>query len=109
MVNGASFDVAISENSWITITGSVNGKAAYIEHISPTQINAVGPADNSVSPVEVRVTSSGVTSDAAIATLQAYAPALLAFDGEYLAPTQRCSASPDCSTTPVKPGETVAM
>ena len=97
---------------------SVNGKAAYIEYISPTQINAVAPADSSVGPVEVRVTSSGVTSDAAIATLQAYAPALFTFGGKYLAATHANSAplgksglfpTAPTATTPAKPGETVVM
>ena len=97
---------------------SVNGKAAYIEYISPTQINAVAPADSSVGPVEVRVTSSGVTSDAAIATVHAYAPALFTFGGKYLAATHANSAplgksglfpTAPTATTPAKPGETVVM
>ena len=111
VANGASFEAAISEGAWITIKGtnlatttrtwtaaelangklpieldgvsvSVNGKAAYVQYISPTQINAVSPADNAVGPVEVRVTANGQTSDAAMATMQSFAPALFIFRRE---------------------------
>ncbi len=147
VANGASFEAAISEGAWITIKGtnlatttrtwtaaelasgklpialdgvsvSVNGKAAYVQYISPTQINAVSPADHAVGPVEVRVTANGQTSDAAMATIQSFAPALFTFDGKFLAATHASSAllgkaglfpAAPTATTPAKPGEIFVM
>lgn len=147
VVNGASFEATIASNTWITITGTnlaattrtwnsdelaggnlptsldgvsvtVNGKAAYIQYISPTQINAIAPADSALGQVEVKVTSNGVTSDAVTATMQSYAPAFFTFDGKYLAATHAASgllgktglfASAPTATTPAQPGETIVL
>jgi uncharacterized protein (TIGR03437 family) len=114
VVNAAGPKGAIAASTWIVINGTglasttrtwtaeeiaegarptkldnvsvtVNGKAAVVQYISPTQINALTPADDSLGPVEVKVTTNDVTSDAATATLQPFAPALFTFDGKYLA------------------------
>ncbi|MGH9664795.1 MAG: hypothetical protein ACRD9L_10260, partial [Bryobacteraceae bacterium] len=87
--NGASFAPAIAQASWIAITGSnlsgpsirtwrpdeivngalptvldgvsvkVNGRPAPVYYISPTQINALSPDDDSVGIVPVEVTING--------------------------------------------------
>lgn len=147
VVNAAHPRGGISANSWVTIKGTnlatttrtwtadeiangawptaldgvgvtVNGKAAYVQFISPTQINALTPADEALGPVEVRVTSNGQTSDAAAATLQSFGPALFTFDDKYLATaagesvtltkTSRFFNAPD-QKSPVKPGDTVTL
>ncbi len=145
VVNGASFQAGITQNSWITISGTnlgsnsrtwtsaelaggklptsldgtsvtVNGKAAYIYYISPTQINALSPADDAQGPVEVKVTVNGQTSAAATAQLNASSPAFFTFDGAYLAATHADNAllgkaglfsSAPTATAPAKPGETI--
>lgn len=147
VVNGASFESTISENTWISITGTnlasttqlwgsadivngqlpttlagtsvtVNGRAAYVQYVSPTQINALSPADTSTGPVEVRVTSNGQASDPVTVTMQAISPAWFLFDGKYLAATHADSsllgksglfASAPAATTPAKPGETIVL
>ena len=147
VVNGASFQVGIVQNSWIAITGTnlstttrtwttaetsggslptsldgvsvtVNGKPAYVEFISATQINALAPADTNLGPVEVRVTTNGQTSDAVSATIVDFAPAFFSYDGKYLAATHADNsflgktglfASAPNSTTPAKPGETIVL
>ncbi|MEZ5402368.1 MAG: choice-of-anchor V domain-containing protein [Bryobacteraceae bacterium] len=147
VVNGASFESTIAAGTWITIRGqnlatttrawsgadivdgtlpaaldgvsvSVNGKAAYVQYISPTQINALSPADAALGAVEVRVTAGGQTSDAATATMQATAPALFTFDGKYAAATHSDNAllgkvglfaSAPSATSPAKPGETIVL
>ncbi len=59
---------------------TVNGKAAYVEFISPTQINAITPADTAAgSGVPVVVTVNGQASIAATVTYQSVAPSLFAF------------------------------
>ncbi|MGI8989848.1 MAG: choice-of-anchor V domain-containing protein [Bryobacteraceae bacterium] len=145
VMNGASFQSGISPNSWITITGTnlasttrswgdadfaggklptqlsctgvmVNNKPAFVEYISPTQINAISPDDGSSGPVQVTVTSAGQNSDAAPALLQPLAPAFFLFDGKYLAATHvnnsllgKMGLFPSAPnlTTPASPGEVV--
>jgi uncharacterized protein (TIGR03437 family) len=147
VVNAASFQTSIAPNSWVTILGSnlasttrtwtsdelaggnlptsldgvsvtINGKPAYVEYISPTQINVVAPADDTVGPVEVRVTSGGQSSDPVIGNVQSFAPAFFSFDGKYLAATHSDNsllgksglfASAPNGTTPAKPGETIVL
>ncbi len=128
VVNGASFQAVIAPNSWITIAGdnlsattrswtaaeltggalptaldgvsvTVNGQAASVAYISPGQINAIAPADETVGPVEVRVISNGQTSAAATAMLNAVTPALFTIDGKYAA----------TANSPAKPGETIVL
>lgn len=147
VTNGASFTTTVAPQTWITIAGTnlatatrvwsgsdivdgklptaldgvsvtVNGKAAYVQYISPTQINALSPADTATGPVEVKVTAGGVTSDASTVTLQAVAPALFSFDGTYAAAAHADGtfvgktglfASAPSLTTPAKPGETIIL
>src|SRR5205807_306485 len=104
VVNGASFAPGIAPNTYITIRGSnlaptsrlwqadelaggklptqlsctsvmVNNKPAYVEFISPDQINAIAPDDAAAGAVQVTVTAAGQTSAPAPATMQTYAPA----------------------------------
>ena len=147
VANGASFAAGIMQNSWITITGTnlatttrswtsaelaggrlptaldgtsvtVNGKAAFVNFISPTQINAFSPADPSEGPVSVTVTVNGQTSVAAATQLNASMPAFFSFDGTYLAATHADNSflgkvglfpSAPTLTTPAKPGETIIL
>jgi uncharacterized protein (TIGR03437 family) len=147
VMNGASFQATVAPNSWVTIKGSnlstttrswtgddltggnlptsldgvsvtINGNPAYVEYVSPIQINVVAPADNTVGPVEVRVTVNGATSSPFIATVRSFSPAFFTFDGKYLAAThadnsflgkQGLFSSAPNLTTPAKPGETVVF
>src|SRR5262249_21644765 len=88
VVNAASFQAPIGPNTWVTIAGNnlatstrvwnstdiaggvlptsldgvsvtINGKPAYIEYISPTQINVLASADTSTGPVNVQVFLNG--------------------------------------------------
>ena len=147
VVNAASFQPGFSQGAWVTIAGTnlsattrtwtadeltggnlptsldgvsvtVNGKAAYVEYISPTQINVVAPADDSTGPVEVRVTANGQAGDPVIANIQAFSPAFFSFDGKYVAATHADNslvgktglfASAPSATVPAKTGETVIL
>ena len=147
VVNGASYLASIMQGSWVTIKGTnlsqtsrlwsgtdivngnlptsldgvsvtINGKAAFVEYISPTQINVLSPADASTGQVEVKVTSNGSTSDPYTATLNSFSPAFFTFDGKYLAATHADNSllgkaglfsSAPTATTPAKPGETIIL
>jgi uncharacterized protein (TIGR03437 family) len=147
VVNAAIVQAAIAPNSWITISGknlattkrtwtsdeiasgqfpasldnvsvTVNNKPAYVEYVSPEQVNILTPADDTVGPVEVRVTSNGQTSNLATATLQTFAPALFTFDGKHVATTPGENSLLDKSGTffsastlpaPVRPGDSIVL
>ncbi len=111
VVNGASFQAAISPNSWITIRGTdlagsirtwgpadfsgnslpktldgvgvnVNNRAAYVYYISPTQINALAPGDTASGNISVEVVRSGLRSDPAPAVLNRVSPAFFVFKND---------------------------
>ncbi len=114
VVNGASFQPGIAENTFITIKGSslssttriwgasdfvnnalptkldgvsvtVDGKPAYVYYISPGQINALTPADFTLGPVQVTTSNQGLTSASVSATMQTTSPAFFISGGNYAA------------------------
>jgi uncharacterized protein (TIGR03437 family) len=145
VVNGASFQPGIASGTWMSIFGTnlsqstylwqasdivngalptllqgvsvtVNGLPAYVDYISPTQINALAPDDATLGPVPVQVTMAGQISNAVTAQKSLFAPALFTFDGTHVA-AQHADYSligapsllPGAVTTPAQPGETIIM
>jgi uncharacterized protein (TIGR03437 family) len=98
------------------VSATVNGKAAYVYYVSPTQVNILTPPDAMLGPVQVAVSNAGVTSAAATVTAQALAPSFFVFNGgPYVAAVHLnagligpTSLYPSL-TTPAKPGETVVL
>ena len=105
VVSAASFQIPIEAGSWVMIQGTnlandrrvwqasdfngnnlptaldgasvtIDGIRAYVEYISPTQINVLAPADSATGPVNVVVTNNGHASAPVTAQLQSVAPAL---------------------------------
>jgi uncharacterized protein (TIGR03437 family) len=98
------------------VSATVNGKAAYIYYISPTQVNILTPPDAISGSVPVRLAYGGQTSAAFMAQAQALTPAFFVFNGgpyvaaihpngAYIGPA---SLYPGL-TTPAKPGETIEI
>jgi uncharacterized protein (TIGR03437 family) len=98
------------------VSATVNGKAAYIYYISPTQANILTPPDAISGSVAVRLSYGGQTSAAFMAPAQALSPAFFVFgggpyvaaihsDGAYIGPATLYPGL----TTPAKPGETIAI
>lgn len=98
------------------VSVTVNGKGAFVYYVSPTQVNILTPPDPMLGPVQVQLTSSGVSSAAASVPAQALSPSFFVFgagpyiaaehaDGTFLGPA---SLYPGL-TTPAKPGETVVL
>jgi uncharacterized protein (TIGR03437 family) len=142
IVSGASFQVGIAPNSWITILGNdlalqtdnwasvmvngslptildtvsvdVNGQAAYIAYISPTQINALAP---NVGPgtLSVTITNSSGTSSAVTVVSQAFQPAFFQWGNFAVATREDYSFAvkngsiPGLTTVPAKPGEIIIL
>ena len=142
VLNGASFQPGISPGAWITINGtnlspqtgtwvnaivngalptSLNGvsvmvgdQAAYIEYVSPKQINAVVPNVASGS-VPVTVTTLGGTSQAVVAQLQAEQPAFFQWGTYAVATRQDFSLAvkngtfAGTTTVPAAPGDVIIL
>ena len=96
----------------------MNGEPAYVAFISPAQINFLIPADLPRGPVQIQVRNNGLSSTAAMVTLQPAAPAFFVFGGtKYAAATHSDGVSltgppgliTGVATTPLKPGETVVL
>jgi uncharacterized protein (TIGR03437 family) len=59
----------------------INGKAAFIQYVSATQVNVLAPDDASAGPVAVTVTNAAGTSNTVSANLQTYLPGLAVLNG----------------------------
>ncbi len=62
----------------------VNGKAAYLSYVSPTQINLQAPDDATTGPVPVGVITASGSATSSV-TLEPYAPSFLLLDSKHVA------------------------
>ena len=142
VVNGASYQPGIVPNSWVSIGGThlasktdnwahaivdgkfpteldgvsvkIGGKPAYINFISPGQINLVAP-DVGFGSLPVTVTTAGGTSPTFMVTSKEYGPAFFQWPGSQPIATRLdyTDAVKDgtlgISTVPAKPGETIVL
>jgi uncharacterized protein (TIGR03118 family) len=141
VVNGASFQSTLAPNTWVSITGAnlsgttriwdsddfvanalptdidsvsvtVNGMRAYVEYVSPAQLNVLLPVGTPQGAVTLETYSFGLTGDAVTVQVQAVAPAFfMQSDGKHILATHADGSlvGPAGSTgaTPAAPGETV--
>jgi len=149
VVNAANLIGAIAPGAWVSIFGTnlaattrpwatadfvasklptaldgvsvtIDGKAAPVSYISPTQINVLAPDDANTGLVFVQVTAPAGTSGTALALQQTAAPAFFQFrapaavyvagthaDGSYLAGAALVQQG--TAGTPAKPGETIVV
>lgn len=150
VVNGASFLAATAQNGWVTITGTglskttrtwqssdfingqlpisldgvsvtINGAAAYVYYISPTQVNVLAPlisfqdgANSATVPVSI---TSPVGSADSTMLIQTVAPGVFVLgntkyaaavhtDGALVAPV---GMFPGAASRPVQAGETISV
>jgi uncharacterized protein (TIGR03437 family) len=146
VVNGASFLPGIASGGWATILGTdlatttrpwtdldfvngnlppnlsstgvvVNGRAAFVGYVSPTQLNVLIADDPGLGMVTVLVTEAFNTSNIVFANKVALAPALFTFndkypvaahntDGTYAAPANLLMG---VASTPAHPGEVIQL
>jgi uncharacterized protein (TIGR03437 family) len=145
VVNAGSYQPIIASGTWISIFGTnlsqstylwqasdivngalptllqgvsvtVNGLPAYVDYVSPTQINALAPDDGMLGPVPVQVTSAGGASNVLTVQKSSFAPAFLTFNGTYVAalhkdysPIGAANLLSGTVTTPANPGETILL
>ena len=145
VVNDASYLPGIAPGTWITIWGTnlstttgssdfsgsnlptqldgvsvtVDGKAAYVYFISPTQLNVLSPDDATQRAVPVQVTTAQGMSNIVDATETALSPALFTFsqqggmyaaavraNGTYIGPP---NFIPGVTTVPASPGDILLL
>jgi uncharacterized protein (TIGR03437 family) len=98
------------------VSATVNGRAAYVYYISPTQVNILTPPDAMQGEVPVQVTNNGAASAAWMVLARTESPSFFVFnggpyvaaehaDGSFLGPANLYAGL----TTPAKPGETVVL
>jgi uncharacterized protein (TIGR03437 family) len=138
VLNAASFTAPIEAGSWVTIQGTdlakdtrlwqssdfngnnlptqldgtsatIDGIPAYVEYISPTQINVLAPADTTTGSVNVVVTNNGQSSASATAQLQTYAPALFMTPQSNAIASELPNYTPVTSTAPAQAGDLVVL
>jgi len=99
------------------VSVTVNGKNAYVEYISPGQVNILTPPDTVTGPVQVQLTNNGVTAASFTAQEQSISPSFFIFPDSYVAavhlPSNGYLIGPATlypgSSTPAKPGETIVL
>jgi uncharacterized protein (TIGR03437 family) len=139
VLNGASFQPGIEAGSWATIQGSnlanitrtwqasdftgddlptslsgvsvtIDGEPAFVEYISPTQINVLAPSDSTTGSVNVVVNNNGMVSAPATAQMQTYAPGFFIQPGTTLVFASLLpNYTPISSSAPAHPGDTLVL
>jgi uncharacterized protein (TIGR03437 family) len=98
------------------VSVSIDGKPAFVNYISPMQINVQAPSDSMVGTVDVVVNNNGAVSAAAMAQLQSVAPAFFLYPGTSYAiaslpPDYALVGDPSAvrGTVAAKPGDTLVL
>ena len=143
VVNGASFDPGVAPNTWVTIKGgnlsgttrvwdsddfmasalptdldsvsvTVNGTYAYVEYISPNQLNVLLPVGTAAGQATFVTYNFGLASASVTVQVQDVAPAFfLQADGTHIVATHADGSlvGPTSTTgaTPAAPGEPIVL
>jgi uncharacterized protein (TIGR03437 family) len=99
------------------VSVTVDGIPAYIDYISPTQINALVPDDANTGPVQVQVTTAKQASNSLSVQKNQFSPAFFTIDnGAYVAALHAdytlvgsANLLPGVTTLPAQPGETILL
>jgi len=99
------------------VSATINGIPAFVEYISPTQINLLAPDDATTGAVQVQVTVAGHASNSLTIDKTAFAPAFFSIDnGVYVAAQHAdytligsANLLPGVTTSPARPGETIIL
>ena len=138
VTNAASFSPGVAPATWIAIFGTnlsqstyawqpadivsgqlpkslhgvsvtINGFAAYVEYISPTQINVLAPDDATAGSVQVVVTAAGQPTNSFSAQKQNFAPAFFTSGNTAYAAAQHADYTLVDAAHPAQPGETILI
>jgi len=96
------------------VSATVNGKAAFIYYVSPTQVNILTPPDAISGPVQIQISNNGAMATYT-SPAQTLSPSLFVFSGGNVAAVHLDGTLVGPTTlypgrsTPAKPGETVVL
>jgi uncharacterized protein (TIGR03437 family) len=136
--NDADFQPGIASATWLAIFGSnlststyvwqasdfvngalptslqgvsvtINGIPAYVEYISPTQINVLAPDDTTVGQVAVQVTVAQQATNSLMAQKNQFSPSFFAVNNGANVAALHLDYSLVSSTSPAQPGETIIL
>jgi uncharacterized protein (TIGR03437 family) len=99
------------------VSVTINGLPAYIDYLSPTQINVLAPDDATTGPVQVQVTAAQQASNSVTMQKSQFSPAFFTIDnGAYVAALHAdytlvgsANLLPGVTTRPAQPGETILL
>ncbi len=119
---GADFNGNNAPTSLGGVSVMIGGQAAFVDYISPYQVNVQAPSNIATGVQQVTITSGGVNGAPVDLTINATEPLLLApasffvdgkqyvvaqhADGSYVLPA---GASAGVNSSPAKPGETIVI
>lgn len=144
VVNGANFLAGIAPNTWVTIRGrnlsprtdvwnsyifdnylpttvagvsvTVGGRPAYVQYVSPSQINVLTAADSGIGLLEVIVTTPAGSSAPFTAVSSTYSPAFFVWPNSQAVATHtdfswaaRSGTFAGATTIAAKPGEVIIL
>jgi uncharacterized protein (TIGR03437 family) len=138
VLSAASFQPGIEPGSWVMIQGAnladttriwqssdfagnnlpvsldgvsvtIDGKPAFVEYVSPTQVNVQAPTDSATGAVSVVVTNNGIASAPATAQLQTAAPAFFMGAGNNVSASLIPGYTPVSAAAPAMPGDLVVL
>ena len=89
------------------VSVTIDNKPAFIQYVSPTQINVQAPAESNSGSGQVIVTNASGTSDPVTATLQPIQPAFFASQN-YVAAV-RSDKTIITGSQPAKPGDVLSL
>jgi uncharacterized protein (TIGR03437 family) len=102
----------ITNNEMPTTLGGasveLDGNAAFIDYVSPTQINVLSPADTKTGSVQVTVTNSAGTSAAVSTTLQPVLPGLFT-KSNYVSAVRVSDSALLSAAIPAKAGDVIEL
>jgi len=138
VLNGGSFQSGIAPATWLSIFGSnlaqttyawqasdfvngqlptslkgvsvtIDGIAAYVEYVSPTQINVLAPDDAKTGSVQVQVTVSSEQSNTLTAQEQQFSPSFFTVGGGSSVAAVHANYTLVSASQPAAPGEVIVL
>ena len=91
------------------VSVTIDGKPAYVEYISPTQINVLAPDDTTTGSVQVVVTSNSQASNSFTATEAQFAPSFFVSGTSGIVAAEHADYSVISASNPAAPGETILL
>ena len=145
VTNGASFQPSFASATWVSIFGTglsessrgwqasdfvngllptsldgvsvtIDGLPAYVQYISPTQINVLAPDDATVGTMQVQVSTAQGKSNSFPVQKQQFGPAFFTVGGNFVAALHadytivgKAGLIPGVATQPAQPGEVILL